>query len=152
MTNQQNARREKKTFMEECAGASMQSEHANTRAKYCAQYISYSHMSLVMRKLAFCICENNDADQLRLCFRYTDSTILRVHTITKKHYIPESTFIYQKAQRKHMQEWVCMPCGILFYVCWIIKMYTCGKKRYTILKRDLQMIILLTIYVQIISC
>ena len=36
-----------------------------------------------MRKPAFCICENNDADQLRgnreadqrLCFRYTDSTI-----------------------------------------------------------------------------
>ena len=39
-------------------------------------------MSLVMRKQAFCICENKDADQLRinctadqrLCFRYTDST------------------------------------------------------------------------------
>ena len=33
-------------------------------------------MSLVMRKPAFCICENKDreADQ-RLCFRYTDSTI-----------------------------------------------------------------------------
>ena len=36
-----------------------------------------------MRKLAFCICKNKDADQLRgnreadhsLCFRYTDSTI-----------------------------------------------------------------------------
>ena len=36
-----------------------------------------------MRKSAFCICENKDADQLggnreadqRLCFRYTDSTI-----------------------------------------------------------------------------
>ena len=36
-----------------------------------------------MRKLAFCICENKDADQLRsncaadqrLCFRYRDSTI-----------------------------------------------------------------------------
>ena len=41
------------------------------------------YMSLVMRKQAFCICENKDADQLRsyreadqrLCFRYTDSTI-----------------------------------------------------------------------------
>ena len=41
------------------------------------------YMSLVMRKPAFCICENKDADQLRgnrkadqrLCFRYTDSTI-----------------------------------------------------------------------------
>ena len=40
-------------------------------------------MSLVMRKPAFCICENKDADQLRgnreadqrLCFRYTDSTL-----------------------------------------------------------------------------
>ena len=41
-------------------------------------------MSLVIRKPAFCICENKDADQLRgsreadqrLCFRYIDSTIL----------------------------------------------------------------------------
>ena len=41
-----------------------------------------SNMSLVMRKPAFSICENKDADQLRgnheadkrLCFRYTDST------------------------------------------------------------------------------
>ena len=40
-------------------------------------------MSPVMRKPAFCICENKDADQLRgnrqayhrLCFRHTDSTI-----------------------------------------------------------------------------
>ena len=39
-----------------------------------------------MRKLAFCICENKDADQLRdnreadqrLCFRYIDSTIPRL--------------------------------------------------------------------------
>ena len=43
-----------------------------------------AYMSLVKKKtLAFCICENKDADQLRsncaadqrLCFRYTDSTI-----------------------------------------------------------------------------
>ena len=41
------------------------------------------HMSRVVRKPAFCICENKDADQLRgnreadqrLCFRYTDTTI-----------------------------------------------------------------------------
>ena len=41
------------------------------------------HMSVVMRKPAFCICVNKGADQLRgdretdqrLCFRYTDSTI-----------------------------------------------------------------------------
>ena len=40
-------------------------------------------LSHVMRKPAFCICENKDAEQLRgnreadqrLCFRYTDSTI-----------------------------------------------------------------------------
>ena len=42
---------------------------------------------------------------------------------TKKHYIPESTFIYKQALRKHMQGGICMPCGLLFYVCWIIKMY-----------------------------
>ena len=44
---------------------------------------SGDHMSHVVRKPAFCICENKDADQLRgnreadqrLCFRYTDSTI-----------------------------------------------------------------------------
>ena len=42
-----------------------------------------SFMSSVVRKLAFCICENKDADQLRgnseadqrLCFRYIDSTL-----------------------------------------------------------------------------
>ena len=41
------------------------------------------NMSGVVRKPAFCICENKDADQLRgdceadqrLCFCYTDSTI-----------------------------------------------------------------------------
>ena len=60
----------------------------------------------------------------------------RVHTITKKHYIPESTFHYQKALRKHMQGGVWMPCLILFYVCWIIKMNTGGKNRYMILKCD----------------
>ena len=42
-----------------------------------------SHLSRVMRKQTFCICENKSADQLRgnseadqrLCFRYIDSTI-----------------------------------------------------------------------------
>ena len=41
------------------------------------------YMSCVMRKTAFCICKNKDADQLpsncaadqRLCFHYIDSTI-----------------------------------------------------------------------------
>ena len=43
----------------------------------------HPHMSCVVRKPAFGICENKDADQLRgnreadqrLCFRYTDTTI-----------------------------------------------------------------------------
>ena len=43
----------------------------------------YTSMSLVVRNPAFCICENEEADQLRgnreadqrLCFRYSDSTI-----------------------------------------------------------------------------
>ena len=46
-------------------------------------FVSSSYMSLIMRKPAFCICENKDADQLRgnreavqhFCFCYTDSTI-----------------------------------------------------------------------------
>ena len=50
----------------------------------CVNHVtSNSEMSLVMRKPAFCICENKDADQPRgnreadLClyFRYTDGTI-----------------------------------------------------------------------------
>ena len=51
-----------------------------------AVFSSYTYtqydLSLVMRKPAFCICENKDADQLcgnrtadqRLCFRYTNCT------------------------------------------------------------------------------
>ena len=43
----------------------------------------FDDLSLVVRKPAFCICENKDADKLRgnreadqrLCFRYTDTTI-----------------------------------------------------------------------------
>ena len=45
--------------------------------------LQWENISRVVRKPAFCICENKDADQLRgnreadqrLCFRYTDSTI-----------------------------------------------------------------------------
>ena len=48
-----------------------------------SQIFTCFHMSRVVRKPEFCICENKDADQLRgnheadqrLCFRYTDSTI-----------------------------------------------------------------------------
>ena len=45
--------------------------------------LMWLHMSRIVRKPAFCICENKNADQLRgnleadqrLCFRYTDCTI-----------------------------------------------------------------------------
>ena len=48
---------------------------------WCLGWLRY--LSGVVRKPAFCICENKDADQLRgnreadqrLCFRYIDSTI-----------------------------------------------------------------------------
>ena len=47
------------------------------------QFVFNHYLILVMRKPAFCICENKDADQLRgnreadqrLCFRHIDSTI-----------------------------------------------------------------------------
>ena len=50
---------------------------------YITSQASDKHMSRVMRKPFFALCENKDADQLRgnreadqrLCFRYTDSTI-----------------------------------------------------------------------------
>ena len=69
-----------------------------------------------------------------------------------KQWVNVGPYNYQKPLRKHMQGRVFMPCGLLFYVCWIIKMYICGKKMYTILKRDKQMIIEFTIHAQIISC
>ena len=48
-------------------------------------------MSLVMRKPAFCICENKDADQRRgnreadqcLCFRYTWNLHIFSHSVYK---------------------------------------------------------------------
>ena len=56
--------------------------------EHCALCIEYSsivgtEMGRVVRKPAFCICENKDADQLRgnreadqrLCFHHTDSTV-----------------------------------------------------------------------------
>ena len=47
------------------------------------RFFYFSHLSRVVRKPAFCICKNKDADQLRgsreadqrLCFRYIDRTI-----------------------------------------------------------------------------
>ena len=57
--------------------------HANKIVHSLINLFAINGMSLVMRKLDFCICENKDADQLRgnreadqhLCFRYMDSTI-----------------------------------------------------------------------------
>ena len=48
-----------------------------------SQWNHWNYLSRVVRKPAFCTCENKDADQLRgnreadqhLCFHYTDSTI-----------------------------------------------------------------------------
>ena len=56
------------------------------------------YMGHVVRKPAFCICENKDADQLRgnreadqrLCFRYTDSTIPQLHKSEISSLLPSS--------------------------------------------------------------
>ena len=64
-------------FVEKIIPFMHQSFVASFRKKDCR------HMSRVVRKPAFCICENKNADQLpgnreadqRLCFRYTDGTI-----------------------------------------------------------------------------
>ena len=75
--------------------------------------------------------------------------IIRVHTITKKHYIPESTFNYQKALRKHARRGL----DALFITILCVLDNKGGNNRYNmILKRVLQMIIELTISVQIVSC
>ena len=55
-----------------------------------------------MRKPAFCICENKDADQLRgnreadqrLCFRYIDSTIPLLSDLVGN---PEGRFSHNEA-------------------------------------------------------
>ena len=54
-----------------------------------------------MRKPAFCICENKDADQLRgtreadqrLCFRYTDSSISLLHKSRISSLLPSSVAV-----------------------------------------------------------
>ena len=64
-----------------CFGPYMKIEVKKEKEKNTRQAKLY--MSLVVRKPAFCISENKDADQLRgnreadqrLCFRYTESTI-----------------------------------------------------------------------------
>ena len=60
-----------------------QAEHEDRLPQNEAHLVQIRQMSLVVRKPAFCICENKDANQLRgnreadqrLCFRYIDSTI-----------------------------------------------------------------------------
>ena len=58
----------------------------NTIIVMVSEFLVNDNLSLVVRKLASCICENKDADQLRgyrgnheadqrLCFLYLDSTI-----------------------------------------------------------------------------
>ena len=57
--------------------------HLGSNVKWTFLEKGEPHLSLVMRKPAFCICENKDADQLRgnrqadqcLCFLYIASTI-----------------------------------------------------------------------------
>ena len=59
-----------------------------------------------MRKPAFCICENNDADQC-LCFHYTDSTIPLLSKSEISSLWPSSVeerFSHNEAHIKVMQE------------------------------------------------
>ena len=59
------------------------SQNPQRQVMSCLARYTVIHMSRVVRKPVFCICENKDAEQLRghreadqrLCFRYTDSTI-----------------------------------------------------------------------------
>ena len=61
-------------------------------------------MGRVMRKPAFCIYENKDADQLRgnreadqrLCFRYTDSTIALLHKYGILSLYPSSVAVHSR--------------------------------------------------------
>ena len=56
---------------------------ATGKGKVQSVHYNSFHMSRVVRKLDFCLCENEGADRLRgnreadqgLCFRYTDSAI-----------------------------------------------------------------------------
>ena len=58
-------------------------EFGHSVAVITLKFVQVGFMSRVVRKPAFCICENKDTDQLRgkreadqrLCFRYIDSTI-----------------------------------------------------------------------------
>ena len=60
-----------------------------------------------MRKPAFCICENKDADQLRgnceadqrLCFRYKDSTIPLLHKSEISRLYPSSVTVLSETPK-----------------------------------------------------
>ena len=89
-----------------------------------------NHMSPVMRKPAFCICENKDADQLRgnreadqrLCFRHTDSAIPLLSKSEISSLLPSSVVV----QPDLCQTWLETPkngflttrliCSLCFFV------------------------------------
>ena len=67
-----------------CAGSiSLYAKNKYGKRRRICCSVPRQYKSLVVRKPAFCICENKDADQprgnreadQRLCFRYTDGTI-----------------------------------------------------------------------------
>ena len=68
-------------LLEQAIVARYSMRHTLRQAMHMPMQLEY--ISLVVRKPAFCICENKDADQLRgnreadqrLCFRYIDSAI-----------------------------------------------------------------------------
>ena len=67
----------------------MEKRETQVSVKWCKQSVEFYNMSRVVRKLAFCRCENKDTDQLRgnreadqrLCFRYTD-TCSTIHLLS----------------------------------------------------------------------
>ena len=70
-----------------------------------------SKMSRIMRKPAFCICKNKDADQLRsncaadqrLCFRNMDSTISLLPKFENLHLQPFSAAVQPGLYRTSRQ-------------------------------------------------
>ena len=81
----------------QCRKISVEKQHSSSTDKlnalcvgsFAGELIVHTYLSHVVRKQAFCICENKDTDQLRgyiqlrgnreadqcICFRYTDTTI-----------------------------------------------------------------------------
>ena len=105
------------------------------------------HMSLVVRKTFFCICENKDADQLRgnreadqpLCFRYIDSTI----PLLSKSKISSLTQSSVTAQPRLCRTWSETPkTGFLIVRLLLPVVYSDGCR--SISPRKLQYIYLVT--------